>query len=163
MNTTTLERCANCDRQIGKLETPYLWNEKVVCAECKRQLNKAEAPVRAEAVDDTDVIGAIHQEVGAGTIDYAREEAKRFAATGGATARSKYAPNKKSRGIHRTLGGALAIIGIVVTAVGWKYFDSEGIRVGTSPAWSVPAMFVGLVVFCVGMLWFAVGRVVGRR
>jgi predicted nucleic acid-binding Zn ribbon protein len=28
------ERCANCDREIRPLETPYLYRDNVVCYEC---------------------------------------------------------------------------------------------------------------------------------
>lgn len=29
-----MERCANCERQIGNLETPHVWNDRSVCPEC---------------------------------------------------------------------------------------------------------------------------------
>jgi hypothetical protein len=29
-----MERCSNCERTIGNLETPYLWDEKCVCQGC---------------------------------------------------------------------------------------------------------------------------------
>lgn len=32
------EVCANCGRMIGKLETPYVWREKVVCEPCHKVL-----------------------------------------------------------------------------------------------------------------------------
>lgn len=28
------DKCENCGKSIGKMETPYLWNEKVVCLDC---------------------------------------------------------------------------------------------------------------------------------
>lgn len=46
-----MERCANCERQIGNLETPYLWQERVVCAECHSRLSPAKVmpPLRSIA------------------------------------------------------------------------------------------------------------------
>jgi hypothetical protein len=42
----TLEKCANCDRTIGKLEQPCVWKDDVVCPECYARLQgpKAGAP-----------------------------------------------------------------------------------------------------------------------
>ena len=36
-----METCANCQRTIGKLETPELWEESVVCHACHELLAKA--------------------------------------------------------------------------------------------------------------------------
>lgn len=33
-----MERCSNCHRIIGDLETPCVWQGKVVCAECHARL-----------------------------------------------------------------------------------------------------------------------------
>jgi hypothetical protein len=33
-----LEKCANCDRPIGRLETPYLYQSQVVCKSCYDRL-----------------------------------------------------------------------------------------------------------------------------
>jgi TM2 domain-containing membrane protein YozV len=33
------EVCENCGGTIGKLETPYVWQEKVVCAGCHARLS----------------------------------------------------------------------------------------------------------------------------
>ena len=35
----SLERCANCDAPIGKMETPHVWGDAVVCAACHRRLS----------------------------------------------------------------------------------------------------------------------------
>lgn len=46
-----MERCANCDRVIGNLETPHTHNENIVCAQCKTLLThdvEAPAPVKSE-------------------------------------------------------------------------------------------------------------------
>jgi hypothetical protein len=40
---SVLEKCSNCDRAIGRLETPQVWKESVVCAECHARL-EAQAP-----------------------------------------------------------------------------------------------------------------------
>jgi hypothetical protein len=41
------ERCENCGREIGKLETPMLWNDRIVCVKCRIAL--AEAYVASQA------------------------------------------------------------------------------------------------------------------
>jgi predicted nucleic acid-binding Zn ribbon protein len=33
------ERCANCDSEIGKLETANIFNDQVVCSRCQARLN----------------------------------------------------------------------------------------------------------------------------
>jgi|GEM_PF-5113869 len=38
-----MEDCENCGTRIGKLETPHLWQERVVCAECHKKLTVASA------------------------------------------------------------------------------------------------------------------------
>lgn len=35
----SLEKCANCDVTIGKLETPHVWGDAVVCAACYGRLD----------------------------------------------------------------------------------------------------------------------------
>jgi hypothetical protein len=40
MNSTG-EACANCGRQIGKLETPCVWNDSIVCSKCRALLENA--------------------------------------------------------------------------------------------------------------------------
>lgn len=44
-----MEKCANCDRTIGNLETPHVHNGHVVCVECKSKL-------RPIVIDDSDVV-----------------------------------------------------------------------------------------------------------
>jgi hypothetical protein len=34
-----VEKCANCGRVIGKLETPMVWRDNVVCAVCHAKLS----------------------------------------------------------------------------------------------------------------------------
>ena len=41
-----MEQCANCGRMIGKLETPHLWNDRVVCAACRQALQSPVPPPR---------------------------------------------------------------------------------------------------------------------
>jgi hypothetical protein len=36
---TSIETCANCGEQIGKLETPFLWDESIVCGRCHQKLS----------------------------------------------------------------------------------------------------------------------------
>lgn len=39
-----METCSNCERKIGKLETPHLFKEQVVCAECAALLDGGQQP-----------------------------------------------------------------------------------------------------------------------
>jgi hypothetical protein len=49
-----MERCANCERPIGKLETPHIWQERIVCGQCiailKRTTLEYATPVPPEPV-----------------------------------------------------------------------------------------------------------------
>jgi hypothetical protein len=36
------DKCANCGRAIGKLETPHVWKDAVVCGACRKILEQAE-------------------------------------------------------------------------------------------------------------------------
>lgn len=36
--TDTMEKCENCSGNIGKLETPQIWNGSVVCWDCHKKL-----------------------------------------------------------------------------------------------------------------------------
>ena len=40
--SSILETCGNCGRTIGKLETPYLWQENTVCKACYALLSSPE-------------------------------------------------------------------------------------------------------------------------
>ena len=46
-----MEACANCDRPIGKLETPYLWGDSVVCGPCSTILATHAAVPAQHATD----------------------------------------------------------------------------------------------------------------
>lgn len=39
-----METCENCGSVIGKLETPYIFNDSVVCSQCYQRLGSATAP-----------------------------------------------------------------------------------------------------------------------
>jgi|GEM_PF-3795437 len=39
-NAETLDRCANCDRLIGRLETAHVWRNHTVCTACIQTLQK---------------------------------------------------------------------------------------------------------------------------
>lgn len=56
---SNVERCANCDSPIGKLETPHVFNGEVVCATCHRKLSSE------NTLSDTDLISGIRNEVAA--------------------------------------------------------------------------------------------------
>ncbi len=52
MTATALERCANCEETIGRLEPAHVWDGQVVCARCYRKLRGegvAPAPAHAPA------------------------------------------------------------------------------------------------------------------
>jgi len=49
-----IEKCANCERVIGKLEQAYLYKDKVVCLECNNSLNYI--AVRKEALRTPTVV-----------------------------------------------------------------------------------------------------------
>ena len=38
-----MEECENCGRVIGKLETPFLWAERIVCSKCHKRLSGDES------------------------------------------------------------------------------------------------------------------------
>lgn|GEM_PF-5105768 len=41
-----METCANCDRTIGKLETPFLWQDEIVCQDCHARLQRQSSSAR---------------------------------------------------------------------------------------------------------------------
>ena len=45
-----METCENCHRQIGDLETPYVFNDHIVCKECHKMLSEAESPATQHPV-----------------------------------------------------------------------------------------------------------------
>jgi multidrug efflux pump subunit AcrB len=42
-----LEKCTNCERTIGNLETPYLFKNEVVCKDCHGRLSQQNLPQQA--------------------------------------------------------------------------------------------------------------------
>ena len=44
-----MERCENCGRVIGELETAHVWREKVVCNACRSALAVEDVPVAQRA------------------------------------------------------------------------------------------------------------------
>ena len=38
------DKCENCGRSIGNLETPHVWQDHVVCADCIKRLETAKVP-----------------------------------------------------------------------------------------------------------------------
>ena len=54
-----MEACSNCERGIGKLETPYVWGEHVVCQHCYIHLAATqEAPQTRDPVSTREVTWA---------------------------------------------------------------------------------------------------------
>jgi rubrerythrin len=41
-NPSLPEKCANCGRRIGNLETPFVWQASIVCVECYERLRREE-------------------------------------------------------------------------------------------------------------------------
>ncbi len=44
-----MERCENCGREIGTLETAHVWREQVVCGSCRGALAVEDAPIAQPA------------------------------------------------------------------------------------------------------------------
>jgi len=60
-----MEKCCNCGRDIGNLETPMIWRNVIVCEACNERLihpTQRPAPYRASAPPTRDVIasGVVH-------------------------------------------------------------------------------------------------------
>src|SRR5438046_3046945 len=53
-----MEKCANCDATIGNLETPFVWDERIVCRDCHQKLSRMDS----EQVED--VAAQIRSDVG---------------------------------------------------------------------------------------------------
>ncbi|MEA2707995.1 MAG: hypothetical protein QOF78_596 [Phycisphaerales bacterium] len=58
-----LETCANCGERIGELETPHVWNERIVCERCHVKLSPpavaaADANIPLAYASPTTPIGA---------------------------------------------------------------------------------------------------------
>jgi hypothetical protein len=99
-----LESCANCGAQIGKLETPMLWNENVVCGVCFKKL----APTPKSPVAATPLLSNIlPPPLSANAIDY--EDRQRFLKT---------APAISSPTKRRSMSPAklFVIIGVAIAA-----------------------------------------------
>src|SRR5436190_4864289 len=65
-----MERCANCDREIGKLETPFLWLERVVCRHCHAVLSSPSlAPLEGPTRLNTDLPPRTHGDAGSSPLD----------------------------------------------------------------------------------------------
>lgn len=50
MSEVELEKCGNCSRIIGKLETPHLFKQHVVCSDCIAKLNPSQVPQVTQAM-----------------------------------------------------------------------------------------------------------------
>lgn len=50
------DTCENCGNPIGKLETPFVWQDHAVCAECHEKLNRPTIAT-AERLTPADAIG----------------------------------------------------------------------------------------------------------
>jgi len=53
MGAESLEECANCGDQIGKLETPYVWRERIVCRACHAKLSIGNGAPNSPALRST--------------------------------------------------------------------------------------------------------------
>jgi hypothetical protein len=62
-----METCENCGGSIGKLETPFVWQDRVVCAGCHTKLRQsqtaAETPTLPYATPMQPVSDAVQQYV----------------------------------------------------------------------------------------------------
>jgi DNA-directed RNA polymerase subunit RPC12/RpoP len=44
MATSSIEKCANCGKPIGKLETPHVLKDEIICADCHSRLSEFNGP-----------------------------------------------------------------------------------------------------------------------
>lgn len=63
---------------------------------------------------------------------------------------------------QQALSAMVAIVGGAICAIGLARYDAQGIRVGTSPAWSPYAGLIGFFICCGGLLWYALLRFLKR-
>jgi hypothetical protein len=54
-----MNKCDNCDRQIGRLEAVHSWDNHVVCEECFGRLSTPAAPIRHGPIETRPQIPAI--------------------------------------------------------------------------------------------------------
>ena len=71
-----MDQCENCERRIGKLETPYIFKDKVVCGQCHKLLGGS--------ADGTDAFDVDQQ---------LKDIASRNSLASTATVRSTWTPN----------------------------------------------------------------------
>ena len=64
MGSEQTEICANCGRQIGKLEAPMVWEDRVVCGECYGRLSGSATPARAPIRGSAGVSGRAKLAIG---------------------------------------------------------------------------------------------------
>lgn len=53
LNLSAVESCENCGAAIGNLETPFVWNDRIICGTCKSRMvpqNKIATQVNAPAL-----------------------------------------------------------------------------------------------------------------
>lgn|GEM_PF-6857473 len=66
-----MEKCANCERQIGNLEPAHVWKDSIVCADCLYRLSKARETVPPDTTiqpDEKKAADSQHSMVGWGAI-----------------------------------------------------------------------------------------------
>jgi hypothetical protein len=140
----TLEKCENCNRTIGKLEDPYLWQNSTVCEQCYTLLNKS---VKAAPV-----------ETGMSLQDLRREEAAKLGYTApDAVVKRPYYPPPSSKK-HMPWSVSLMVLGIVCFIGGSTLYKSftglaEDRYMETVGGY---VLVVGIIMFLVGILAKAV-------
>lgn len=95
MATGILERCANCERAIGRLETPHVWQEQIVCSDCYKRLSPTGPVLVDPSVADEDFVVDVLNDGKPATPSleyYARGENDRARMMKGVAAASSTAP-----------------------------------------------------------------------
>jgi hypothetical protein len=147
-----VEVCGNCERKIGKLETPCVWQGEMVCQQCHDLLEVAEKPSTANAKRTTEA-EAIRQRHG-GTLTAAEIKAEQLERLGGRPSNSTPAPapyggyggglfGTPLKAITGTLAG-LALLGAVLLVIVGKMTDSGEAVYGPLTACAFFAAVFGL-------------------
>ena len=157
----SLEICANCDRKIGRLETPMLWESEVVCSDCHQVLSKAKARENGGFIGTASRVG-ISPDQSSGNALESRNAARSLS----------------NSSINRTSGGPLQPGQIICPNPNCSYVGKpETLRRGSYLIaillmFVVPVPFlafesIGLIIaaliFIIGFIYFIVGPRKERR
>lgn len=100
-----MEKCENCGRDIGNLETPYVVNDHIVCVECHAKLNVIQLPE------------PIRKETEPVVVDVERIPAQRSRPRRRGRRRAP-----EGNGAAMAMGIAALILGVIALATSWIPF-----------------------------------------